>query len=148
MDSSKFDADKWLLELHSRTNEPQWKRLCFLVGANGGFSVYSYGFISTNQQGHRRGIEQQEAAELTFLGGFVDGLLCMGSDFLDRFDYYWIPYSQKWGLQTPESLNTLIQERQVKAVTCPSCGGRGKVGEKPCTRCQLYVEPTEESGLT
>lgn len=79
-----FDVNAWLHQPIEDGGEPRWRRLAYLVTANGGLSVYGWGFLSFHA-GHRRGLEQDEALELIAFKGFCDGLTVGGVDVYDAF---------------------------------------------------------------
>ena len=75
-----IDTQAWLNE-PLQNGELRYKRLCFLITANGGLSVSGWGFLSFGD-GHQRGLEQDEALELMQWGAFMNGLEAAGVKIL------------------------------------------------------------------
>src|SRR6267142_673756 len=101
-----FDCDAWLNEPtkgagHSFEGRPLHEFICYLVVANGGFSVHGWGFLSYGG-GHKRGLEQNEALHLIALGSYMNGLDTAGVPIYDKFEPYFKAYLAKLEKENPD----------------------------------------------
>ena len=74
------------------------ERICFLVYANVGFTVNSWGCLSYGGQGdnHQRGLEQSDAINLIKIEGFFDGAGLYDFDpHIVFFENYFKAYGDK-----------------------------------------------------
>jgi len=98
-----MSKDKKLFELIMKSESPVpgitvAARISFLVVANGGFSVSEWGFISSHDWGHQKGMAQDEALELLYWHGFFNGARDLGHiDAFEMFAPYYNHYLQKCG---------------------------------------------------
>ena len=79
-----INLDQWLHE-PLKNGTPRWKRIAFLVYANGGFTVRQWGIVSYGPGLHQQGLEQNDALELLQWESFIDGLQAAGVNFHDAF---------------------------------------------------------------
>lgn len=75
-----FDTHAWLNEeitvndpYEAPEKMPRHQRLCYLMTANGGPDVRSWGFLGSNK-GHPTGLEQNQALELIAFSSYMRGL--------------------------------------------------------------------------
>ena len=94
-----FDVKEWLEEL-LESGQPRHERLSFLVTANRGLEVSSWGFLS-HYRGHQSGLEQEEALELLQYSAFLEGLACAGVEIYAPFKSYFDKYQEEH-LTAPE----------------------------------------------
>lgn len=90
-----FDVNEWLSQ--DIDGQPLHERLCFLIYANDGLTVTRWGCLSFSKGGHQSGLEQSDALNLIYWGGFIDGFEATGVSFRDAFEPYWTAYCEKWG---------------------------------------------------
>lgn len=114
MSEGKFNCKEWLeIEIEVRDpyqqmrKMPRWERICFLMAANGGTAVVSsWGFLSGYKNGHRRGLEQDQALELIFYYGFINGLLAVEVPIHVAIEGYLTEYIKK------HKIEELIEEEE------------------------------------
>lgn len=96
-DGSNAKVREWLDKTSIR-GTPMRERLSYLLACNGGkLTVTSWGFIGCNDAGHQVGLEQDEALELIYLSGFIDGLAMVGVDVFEHHKKYFHEYARKHG---------------------------------------------------
>ncbi len=91
-------------DYHDLQVYPHWVYLSYLVVANGGWRVHGWGFLSTGEHGHRRGLEQNEALHLIEMSGVMLGW-CMALDvkFFALFNNHLIdPYHKCFERESSE----------------------------------------------
>lgn len=101
-----FDVEAWLNETIERPSKiqglarkiPRYERICFLVGANGGFKVNQIGVRGKGPTGHQVGLDIEDAVELIHYHGFVAGLDALSVDWKPIFEQYFARYVAKMQL--------------------------------------------------
>lgn len=78
-----FDIEKWL-NAPLQNGQPRYRRIAFLVVANGGFDVRQWGIISYGS-GHQQGLDQNDALELLQWSAYMDGISACGIDVHSAF---------------------------------------------------------------
>lgn len=97
-----FDLSKWLNEevehtQHLETRKvPRHQYLCFLVYANGGFDVNTWGCLMSHGVGHQRGLDQNDALALMQFSSFFSGLEAGGVNWSDVFKPYFDAYKAQY----------------------------------------------------
>lgn len=98
-----FDVEEWLNKIQKDGN-PLHRRISFLVTANGGFEVGSWGYIAHGGI-HQQGLEQEDALELMQISAFMQGLDAAEVPVLDKFMPHFKEYQEEIK-QRIESLRT------------------------------------------
>jgi len=79
-------------------NKPRYEDICFLIVANGGMRVENWGVV-TNEDGHQRGLDMEDALRLIYYNGVFDGIAISGSlDFI-LFEKYFDKYVEENNLE-------------------------------------------------
>ena len=87
------------------TMMPTWKRISFLVAANGGWRVGGWGFLSYGG-GHPRGLDQNDAIDLIRYEAFFNGATMFGNCApFDDFHPYYMRYVEENDRQTFDVIN-------------------------------------------
>jgi len=92
-----FSIEDWLQE-NIGSGKKRHEELCYLIKANGGLNVVSWGYISNGNGGHREGLEQNEALKLIKYEGFVTALesVGLGREFDNIFGRYFDKYVERF----------------------------------------------------
>lgn len=90
-----FDIDAWFEE-PVYFGAPRWRRIGFLIIANGDTTVKGWGVISWYPSGHQLGLEMEDALDLIALNGFMNGLGAAGLPIGDALKRMLLRYNQYW----------------------------------------------------
>lgn len=89
-------VEKYLEELDD-DNNPRWQRIFFLIMANGGTRVRSWGMTTTGPGLHQRGLDQKDALALIEASAFLFGMFKALELDSDQITNLFLKYSEKYG---------------------------------------------------